>query len=360
MSLAQVLQSFWPFHGPPDGRSEREIEDDLDAEFAFHLEQAQRDLAHEGHDREAASGLAHARFGDIDRIKRECRRIALKERTMLQRVNFIMMIVVLLMVVAVGVQVLITQRYNTLALQAITAEITNMKYDALAAERHRSSRGDGMVYIGGDVVRTGTYELPQVGTLTLRRAITAAGGVPDNRDASATVTAIGPDGTSALKFKVDSIKTDDSDYVLSPDDHVQVNRIYPQPPPSRQPGMMGLTLPENYGGRWMQVHQNSEPVENGATLDLLSHNDVRNLKSTPVGQLNLRDRDRQFELVFEVMRTPNLNITELNPARTLWHGRWAYDHGQLLVYIAPAVPDLKEPLAFKHVGAGGDAQASTE
>ncbi len=57
---------------------------------------------------------------------------------MLQRVNLVLMIVVMAVVVAVGAQVYITQRYNTLALQAITADLARMKFDAAAVERERS------------------------------------------------------------------------------------------------------------------------------------------------------------------------------------------------------------------------------
>lgn len=133
MTFAHAIQSLWPFHGPLDPRNEREIDDDLDAEFAFHLERAAHDLEQEGHDREAACGLAQERFGDLERYKKQCRRIALKERVMLQRVNFVMMLVVMVMVVGVGIQVWITQKYNTLALQAITSDLARMKFETEAS-----------------------------------------------------------------------------------------------------------------------------------------------------------------------------------------------------------------------------------
>src|SRR5205085_9758735 len=104
----------------PEPRSEGEIENDLDDEFEFHIEQITHELISTGHDPAAARGVARARFGDISRIKKKCKRIALEERIMLQRVNFALMLIVTLLVIGVGIQVMITQRSNNQALQAIT------------------------------------------------------------------------------------------------------------------------------------------------------------------------------------------------------------------------------------------------
>src|SRR5687768_14894291 len=74
-----------------DPRPESQIDADLDDEFAFHIDQLQRELIEAGHEPGAARDMAQARFGNLQSIKHQCKRISLKERTMLQRVNFIMM-----------------------------------------------------------------------------------------------------------------------------------------------------------------------------------------------------------------------------------------------------------------------------
>lgn len=329
MSLAQVLQSFWPFHGPPDGRSEREIDDDLDAEFAFHLEQAQRDLVHEGHDREAASELAHARFGDVDRIKRECRRIALKERTMLQRVNFIMMIVVLLMVVAVGVQVLITQRYNTLALQEITAEITNMKYDALAAEREgngaTSASGNdssaGRVLAAGDVERPAWYPIP-LGRLMYVREMLDQLGVRDDQ----WVSHRGPGAASseyvpALEFRFGAHR----DSFLRP--HAEIHVRSEVPASSRRNYFLQHTLRDQLSTIWVEVPRGSD-VPGAWTIQLSAAD--RNYVG---GRLYSSEAGGDFGLS---LASNNAMITGELPGSERLRGAWDYLDERLVLDFSEA------------------------
>lgn len=160
------------FHVPPiDMRGGDEIENELDEEFAFHLEQSARDLRNEGRSSTEAQREARARFGDIETIKRDCKRIAMKERIMLQRINLALMIVVLIVVGLVSVQMFTTQSYNTLALQAITADLAQMKFDVGNKDNKPS------VFIEGDVGRPGPYALPIGGRLTLSRFFKAAGGL---------------------------------------------------------------------------------------------------------------------------------------------------------------------------------------
>lgn len=156
MTWIQAIQSKLPLPRP-EHRSNQEIEDDLDAEFAFHLEQSTRDVMNErGLVREDASDVARARFGDVESIKKRCKRIALEERIMLQRVNFVMMLIVALLVIGLGIQVLVTQRYNTLALQAITADLARMKFEAQTPSTANSTAS---VLVQGDVHKPGWYPI---------------------------------------------------------------------------------------------------------------------------------------------------------------------------------------------------------
>lgn len=129
-----VLRGILP---PPDRRSETEIEAELDDEFAFHIEQIERELKEAGIAHAEARLAALARFGNVDRIKKRCKRIVMEERVMLQQINAVLMVIVLITVAFLSVQVYTTQRYNTLALQDITTQLTKMRLDAALEARDR-------------------------------------------------------------------------------------------------------------------------------------------------------------------------------------------------------------------------------
>ena len=231
-----AIQSKLPFSGPPERRSDSQIDSDLDDEFAFHLEMKTRELMNDGYESEAAGGLARASFGNIEQIKTRCKRIALEERIMLQRVNFVMMIVVVLMVVGVGVQVMITQRYNTLALMDITAQIAKMRLDAAAEAKDRGwAAPQGNVFLEGAVSRPGVYQIPAGTPLTVRRLIAVAGDLT-TENVRVTVIQIGLNGTRFEKFAADPFTNDiNVDYILSPNDHVRVEER-PEGDSLRSPG----------------------------------------------------------------------------------------------------------------------------
>lgn len=81
----------------------------------------------------------------------------------------------------------------------------------------------GVVYIGGEVVRTGVYSLPSIGQLTLSRAIDAAGGlnaiaIPDRVD---VIRRIGGNREAILRMNLAAIrKRNEPDIFLKPDDHI--------------------------------------------------------------------------------------------------------------------------------------------
>ena len=152
-----------------DPRDDRQIDAEIDDELAFHIEQAAREFVEAGQSDEDAKVNALARFGDVNKIKTQCKLIALEERIMLQRVNFVLMIVVLLVVAFVSVQMYVTQKHNTLALQAIIADLADMKVAAARASR------DGKVTILGAVSRPGIYPIPKTGDYTLADVLVDAG-----------------------------------------------------------------------------------------------------------------------------------------------------------------------------------------
>lgn len=72
---------------PPDGRSMRQIEEEIVDELQFHLEMSVAEAIRDGQPPEAAMAEARRRFGDFSRIHSDCRRIQLGERIMLQRIQ---------------------------------------------------------------------------------------------------------------------------------------------------------------------------------------------------------------------------------------------------------------------------------
>lgn len=88
----------------PDPRPAREIEGDILAELQFHLDMKTRDLEAAGMNPEQARQTAQEKFGDLDRVFQRCRRAQLGERIMMQRILFVMMIVLIGAVAFLGVQ----------------------------------------------------------------------------------------------------------------------------------------------------------------------------------------------------------------------------------------------------------------
>ncbi len=152
-----------------DPRDDQQIDAAIDDELTFHIEQVIRELVDDGLSVHAAKVSALARFGDLNKVKVQCKRIARKERIMLQRINLILMIVVLLAVAFVSVQMYVTQKHNTWALQAIVTDLAGMKVVAAQASR------DGKVTILGAVSRPGLYPIPKTGDYTLADVLVDAG-----------------------------------------------------------------------------------------------------------------------------------------------------------------------------------------
>lgn len=83
----------------------------------------------------------------------------------------------------------------------------------------------GVVYIGGEVLRPGVFQLPTAGELTLSRAVTAAGelgaiAIPDKVDLTRR---IGTNREATIRVNLAAIRRrTEPDIVLKPDDHIIV------------------------------------------------------------------------------------------------------------------------------------------
>lgn len=88
--MAAFLERLGLFPRAPDPRPLGVIAADIEDELAFHLEASTRALIEEGLEDEAARAEALRRFGDVDRIRRECARTLMGERIVLQRIQFVL------------------------------------------------------------------------------------------------------------------------------------------------------------------------------------------------------------------------------------------------------------------------------
>jgi hypothetical protein len=120
----------------PIGQVEEEIRDELD----FHLAMRTEENLKQGLSPDAAHADALRRFGDLGRVYRDCRRTLLGERIMLQRLQTLLMVVLLAAVAALGLQfyrwrqnqdALIAQMSQ--ALERITSGTPDSERNALSA-----------------------------------------------------------------------------------------------------------------------------------------------------------------------------------------------------------------------------------
>jgi len=84
---------------------------------------------------------------------------------------------------------------------------------------------EGVVYVGGQVARPGTYNLPATGKLTLHRAVVAAGGLNSTAIPERTeiIRMVGPDRQAIVRLNLRAIaEGTQPDLVLKPDDQINV------------------------------------------------------------------------------------------------------------------------------------------
>lgn len=123
-SVRGVLQRLIP---PLEHRPKHEIEAEVREEIEFHLAlTAERIAEEERLDADSAKAEALKRFGDPESITRECTRIALKERIMLQRINTVLIALVAIGLLVVGIGTWQQQAQTTAAFEQINEKLTGM------------------------------------------------------------------------------------------------------------------------------------------------------------------------------------------------------------------------------------------
>ena len=127
------------FRSAPDPRSTVEIEAQVNAEIEHHIECKERDLVGEGSTLEDARREARRLFGDPASIRRRCVWIQTGDRTMLQRIHFV---VTLMLLVAVLVLAWSVHRSNKAAVEAAAvaqsfrAEREEMEKELRGSRKH--------------------------------------------------------------------------------------------------------------------------------------------------------------------------------------------------------------------------------
>ncbi len=91
----RVLERIGLFWSPPDSRPRAAIEQDIHDELESHIALRTDALVEEGVAPDEARRRAESAFGDRQRIFAACRRTQLRERIMLQRINFTVLLAVL-------------------------------------------------------------------------------------------------------------------------------------------------------------------------------------------------------------------------------------------------------------------------
>jgi hypothetical protein len=176
-SLSVAIRRFIP---PPEHRPRHEIEAEVREEIEFHLAMTAERIAQEKRlDPEQSRSEALKRFGDPESITKECTRIALKERIMLQRINTVLIALVAVGLIVVGIGTWQQQSQTAAAFEQINEKLTGMVSPtpvAQAVSQEPPAARRETVYIRGLVARPGVYEIPQGDSpFTVSRLIAAAG-----------------------------------------------------------------------------------------------------------------------------------------------------------------------------------------
>jgi len=153
------------------GRAERAaIEADVREEFAFHVAKIEEELRAQGVEGTAAREQVQERFGDTERLVQSASRIKTGGTVMLQKVNLVLLVVVVACAVWMALQMRQSQLHSMAAIEAVSARLEDMN----KARGGARAEEQGIVYVTGDVQRRGPYQMPLSG-LSVRRAVLSAG-----------------------------------------------------------------------------------------------------------------------------------------------------------------------------------------
>ncbi len=323
---------FAGFHLPsPDRRGPEQIAADLDDEFAFHLDELVRELLETGLDPAEARAAARRRFGDVTRIRKQCLRVALGERIMLQRINVVLMVTVLLAVAVLSVQIFL-----------LTGQL----------RREAPAETVAPVLVDGDIDRPGYYNIEPDGAevLLLHELLRQAGGI--SVDQRVQHLSVGPDGAEKTTWSAASQLGDNpKKIVVRPGDRIRVTTIAgPSGVSQRNPRRGFDEQLKELSGRW-RLDSDASAGE-VVSLDVVSADDIMNMTGSPTGTLRLPAFEAEIRVVFRDSLPPASNLELLDRIDLPGYkefGRWRLDDGRLTINVARAAPDVGElqvPLVF--------------
>ncbi|HUR29639.1 MAG TPA: permease prefix domain 1-containing protein [Planctomycetota bacterium] len=158
------------FGAPFDPRSAREIREEIEAELAFHLESRERELVANGMTPEAAHDEARRVFGDVDKIRAECRRVRIGGARMLQRMTLAVVAVLIAVIILLCLHSVDAQRASRSeisALQAQLAQLTGSIQKESRETRRPSSAEDDRAELERQLRRYMANQLKLSGTLRI-------------------------------------------------------------------------------------------------------------------------------------------------------------------------------------------------
>jgi Big-like domain-containing protein len=118
-----------------DERSVADIDQEISDELDFHLQMRTEEGLRSGVSPEEARHKAAIRFGNYDQIRNSCRRVLLGERIMWQRIQTILIALLVIAVVGMGMSMYHVQRANNSALTELAAAVHEMAKPPAALRR---------------------------------------------------------------------------------------------------------------------------------------------------------------------------------------------------------------------------------
>ena len=118
----------------PDPRTSAQIDSDVLEELSFHVDMRARDFEAEGLSPEEARRRAEECFGDFEAIRRQCRAVHLEERVVLQRVQTVLIFVLVVAIGVMGWGMVSAERRSRRELESVRNELMSA-FQEVASER---------------------------------------------------------------------------------------------------------------------------------------------------------------------------------------------------------------------------------
>jgi hypothetical protein len=173
-----------------DDRPVAQVRAEIAEELQDHLERLRAECRETGVPEVEIEQRIVERFGDLSAYARRCERIALKERIMLQKINFGLLILVLgtLAWMIHGTHHSLGHQQELLARLEKQLSVFDQRMPAAASSVQRREAAPvaekpNTYTVRGKIDRAGEYMLPSIGTLTAFRAAAAAGWTASATDA---------------------------------------------------------------------------------------------------------------------------------------------------------------------------------